>query len=79
MTELSDRFTGLSRAKRALLEMMTSRGGAIPRAPDGPVPLTFEQRRLWFLHRLAPEAPVYTIPLGFRIRGELSRGTTGCG
>ncbi|HEX8905388.1 MAG TPA: condensation domain-containing protein, partial [Longimicrobiaceae bacterium] len=74
MTEPSDRFAGLSRAKRALLEKMTARGaaGAIPRAPDGPVPLTREQRRLWFLHRLAPEAPVYTIPLGFRIRGELS-------
>ncbi|HEX8243330.1 MAG TPA: condensation domain-containing protein, partial [Longimicrobium sp.] len=74
MPELSDRFAGLSRAKRALLEMMTSRAGAIPCAPDGPVPLTSEQRRLWFLHRLAPEAPVYTIPLGFRIRGELSAG-----
>jgi hypothetical protein len=75
MTELPDRFAGLSRAKRALLEMMLSRGpaaGPIPRAPDGPVPLTLEQRRLWFLHRLAGESPVYTIPLGFRIRGALS-------
>ena len=74
MTELSDRFAGLSRAKRALLEMMTPRAGAgtIPRAADGPVPLTREQRRLWFLHRLAPEAPVYTIPLGYRIRGDVS-------
>ncbi|HEX6749926.1 MAG TPA: amino acid adenylation domain-containing protein [Longimicrobium sp.] len=75
MTELPDRFAGLSRAKRALLEMMLSRGataGAIPRAPDGPVPLTREQRRLWFLHRMAPDAAVYTIPIGYRIRGDLS-------
>jgi amino acid adenylation domain-containing protein len=74
MTELPDRFAGLSRAKRALLEMMLSRpaAGPIPRAPDGPVPLTFEQRRLWFLHRLAGESPVYTIPLGFRIHGALA-------
>ncbi|MBV9108215.1 MAG: amino acid adenylation domain-containing protein, partial [Gemmatimonadetes bacterium] len=34
--------------------------------------LTFEQRRLWFLHRMAGESSVYTIPLGFRIRGALS-------
>jgi amino acid adenylation domain-containing protein len=72
MTELSDRFAGLSRAKRALLEIMLQRtsAGAIPRAPDGPVPLTREQRRLWFLHRLAPDAAVYTIPIGYRLRGD---------
>ncbi|HSU16452.1 amino acid adenylation domain-containing protein [Longimicrobium sp.] len=71
MTELTDRFAGLSRAKRALLEAMLRRpaAGAIPRAADGPVPLTWEQRRLWFLHRLAPDAAVYTIPIGYRLHG----------
>ena len=43
----------------------------IPPAPDGPVPLTYEQRRLWLLHRLAPESSVYTIPVGYRLRGAL--------
>jgi amino acid adenylation domain-containing protein len=76
MTEHSDRFAGLSRAKRALLEKLTARPapGAIPRAADGPVPLTREQRRLWFVHRLAPDSAVYTIPLGFRVRGALEAG-----
>ncbi|MFL5541004.1 MAG: non-ribosomal peptide synthetase, partial [Longimicrobiaceae bacterium] len=41
------------------------------RAPEGPVPLTFEQRRIWYLHRLAPEAAHYTIPIGYRLRGAL--------
>jgi amino acid adenylation domain-containing protein len=70
MTELSDRLATLSPAKRALLEKL--RGGAsIPRAPDGPSPLSAEQRRLWYVMQLAPGYPVYTIPLGFRLRGPL--------
>ncbi|MFL5541011.1 MAG: non-ribosomal peptide synthetase [Longimicrobiaceae bacterium] len=35
------------------------------------MPLTFEQRRIWYLHRLAPEAAHYTIPIGYRLRGAL--------
>jgi len=73
MSDLPDRVAALSRAKRALLEKVMMRGPAagsgIPRAPGGPVPLTLEQRRLWFLHRLAPDAAVYTIPVGIRLRG----------
>jgi amino acid adenylation domain-containing protein len=70
MTELSERLATLSPAKRALLEKL--RGGApIPRAPDGPAPLSAEQRRLWYVLQLAPGYPVYTIPLGFRLRGPL--------
>src|SRR5262245_26529657 len=72
MSELPDRLAMLSPAKRALLESLRARGeGGIPRAPEGPVPLTFEQRRIWYLHRLAPEAAHYTIPIGYRLRGAL--------
>ena len=70
MTELSERLATLSPAKRALLEKL--RGAPpIPRAPDGPAPLSAEQRRLWYVLQLAPGYPVYTIPLGFRLRGPL--------
>ncbi|HEU4562693.1 MAG TPA: amino acid adenylation domain-containing protein [Longimicrobium sp.] len=72
MSDLPDRVAALSRAKRALLEKVMALGApaaGIPRAPAGPVPLTWEQRRLWFLHRLAPDAPIYTIPIGYRLRG----------
>jgi amino acid adenylation domain-containing protein len=73
MTELSNRLATLSPAKRALLEKL--RGGAsIPRAPDGPAPLSAEQRRLWYVMQLAPGYPVYTIPLGFRLHGPLDQG-----
>ncbi|HEU0302559.1 MAG TPA: condensation domain-containing protein, partial [Longimicrobium sp.] len=70
MTELSDRLATLSPAKRALLERLRAEP-AIPRAPDGPAPLSAEQRRLWYVLPLAPGYPVYTIPLGFRLRGPI--------
>jgi amino acid adenylation domain-containing protein len=70
MTELSERLATLSPAKRALLEKLRA-GPPIPRAPDGPAPLSAEQRRLWYVMQLAPGYPVYTIPMGFRLRGPL--------
>jgi amino acid adenylation domain-containing protein len=40
------------------------------RAPEG-MPLSYSQRRLWFLHRLAPESPAYNVPGALRLRGPL--------
>ncbi|HEX5727569.1 MAG TPA: amino acid adenylation domain-containing protein [Longimicrobiaceae bacterium] len=74
MTDLHDRLAGLSPAKRALLEKLRVAAPAsepIPRIADGPAPLSAEQRRLWYLLQLAPGYPIYTIPLGFRLRGAL--------
>src|SRR3954469_15255455 len=74
MNELTDRLSSLSPAKRALLERM--HGAArplvpIPRIFDGLAPLSAEQRRLWYLLQLAAGYPIYTIPVGFRLRGPL--------
>jgi amino acid adenylation domain-containing protein len=73
MTELHDRLAALSPAKRALLEKLRVAPEAepIPRIADGPAPLSAEQRRLWYLAQLAPGHPIYTIPLGVRLRGPL--------
>jgi amino acid adenylation domain-containing protein len=48
-------------------------GHPIPPAKRGcPLPVSFEQERLWFLYQLEPNA-TYNIPLGFRIKGQLNQ------
>ncbi|HVG11019.1 MAG TPA: amino acid adenylation domain-containing protein [Thermoanaerobaculia bacterium] len=37
----------------------------------GEVPLSFAQRRLWFLHQLDPENPVHNIAASIRLQGRL--------
>ncbi|HVG09973.1 MAG TPA: amino acid adenylation domain-containing protein [Thermoanaerobaculia bacterium] len=44
----------------------------VPR--DQPLPLSFGQERLWFLHRLDPGSPAYNLPLAFRLTGPLDPG-----
>ncbi len=41
----------------------------VPRT--GPLPLSFAQQRLWFLHRLEPGGAAYNVPLAVRLRGAL--------
>ncbi|HEV7786307.1 MAG TPA: condensation domain-containing protein, partial [Thermoanaerobaculia bacterium] len=64
----------------ALARRLAAQGGAlgpavpeiipVPREPEG-MPLSFSQRRLWFLHRLEPESPAYNVPGALRLRGPL--------
>ena len=39
---------------------------------DAPLPLSFAQQRLWFLHRLEPDIPFYNMPVAFRLYGQLN-------
>ncbi len=38
---------------------------------DRPLPLSFAQERLWFLHLLQPASAAYSIPVAVRLRGAL--------
>ncbi|HEX6292099.1 MAG TPA: amino acid adenylation domain-containing protein, partial [Herpetosiphonaceae bacterium] len=45
----------------------------VPIPRDGrPLPLSFAQQRLWFLHQLQPDAAWYTVPVVLRLRGPLN-------
>jgi amino acid adenylation domain-containing protein len=57
-------------------------GREIPRAPrDRPLPLSFAQQRLWFLHQIMPEgaAALYNGPLPVRLSGRLDVAALECG
>ncbi len=43
----------------------------VPRSPDTPPPLSVAQQRLWVLEQLAPETTMYTIPLAFKLQGQI--------
>lgn len=48
--------------------------GVPPRlSRDGPLPLSPAQERLWFLHRLEPDSPFYTIVLAAWLDGRVER------
>ncbi|WP_308016560.1 non-ribosomal peptide synthetase [Jidongwangia harbinensis] len=46
----------------------------VPRADDGPAPLSFNQQRLWFIDQLVPGNAAYHIPVAVRLRGRLDTG-----
>jgi amino acid adenylation domain-containing protein len=75
-------FEGLSLAQVAakLDEAGADAGGAgeddaiVPASREAPLPLSFQQERLWFLDRLQPGTSTYNVPMALRLRGALDAG-----
>ncbi len=75
MTELSDRIAELSDERLRLLTKLRRErrdNAPIPRREPGPAPLSFAQRRLWFVHQMGGVA--YSAPVIYRVRGPLDVG-----
>ncbi|MGJ7874790.1 amino acid adenylation domain-containing protein [Streptomyces rochei] len=51
-----------------------SRPALVSVVRPGVVPLSFAQRRLWFLNQLDVESPLYNLSMVLRLRGRLDRG-----
>jgi amino acid adenylation domain-containing protein len=77
---LRQRIASLSPAKRALLELVLRQQNATPtslqsiprRDPRHPVPLSFAQQRLWFLHQVDPQSSLYNMGKALRLSGSLN-------
>ena len=71
-------MAGLTPQQRSVLEQRLLSRSARPAQVEKshqPLPLSFSQESLWFLDRLLPRSPLYTIPQAFRLRGFLNRET----
>ncbi|WP_436398992.1 non-ribosomal peptide synthetase [Roseobacter sp. S98] len=75
---MSDSATDLSKEqKRELLRKRLAGGRRLPRT----YPASYSQRRLWFMHRMAPDSPAYNVeaalPLGAVDTGVLEQAING--
>ncbi|WP_020123190.1 amino acid adenylation domain-containing protein [Streptomyces canus] len=77
-TELGVRAVFEAPTVAALAERLDRAGPAhaplVPADRPDPLPVSYAQRRLWFLHRLEERDGAYNIPIALRLTGDLDEG-----
>lgn len=81
MNDLAKRIAALSPEQRVLFELRLKQKGlnarqaqSIPkRKASDALPLSLAQERLWVLHQLQPDIPLYNESILFRLTGKLNR------
>ncbi|HEX7312964.1 MAG TPA: amino acid adenylation domain-containing protein [Pyrinomonadaceae bacterium] len=79
MSDIHERIASLSPARRKLLEQLLARESTRPSEQTIPAlgrdtnrfPLSYAQRRLWFIDQLRPGDSFYNMPFALRLRGAL--------
>ena len=80
MSDLAKRIAALSPEQRALFELRLKQKGLstkqtpsiLPRTKTDFLPLSLAQERLWLLHQLQPDIPLYNESSLFRLTGKLN-------
>jgi len=76
---VAQRLAGLSPQKRAMLQKRleqrrgASDGSTLDLPDEADYPLSFNQRRLWFMEQFQPGTPLYNVSRAIRMRGPLDR------
>lgn len=79
MSSVTGESTTLKDKQLRLLKLLLERSSGLKQTarirrlqPNGPLPLSFAQQRIWFLNRLVPDSPFYNLPAALRIKSQLA-------
>ena len=61
-----------SSSSSELVPTAMQRKPMLPVRRGGPLPLSYGQQRMWFIHHLEPDSLAYNVPIAVRLKGQLN-------